>query len=140
MSGILRLGGGLLLLIVANLLLGSVRAAIGRTWDKRVFFEGVVKAAIVVAAFALVYLAGWLNPELVVAEFEGERINLITAVYLALLGGFACYAVKVLKKLKEFALPKRTAEDSGQSGNESSEECGQTIGNEQSEEESISQT
>lgn len=100
MIAILKLGCGLLLLIAANVALGSIRAVLKKDWNKKTFCNGLIKAGIAIGAFAAVYLAGWLNPELVVAEIGGKTVNLEAAVYLVLLGGFVYYAAEVLKKLK----------------------------------------
>lgn len=107
MSAVLRLGGGLLLLIAANIALGSLRAVFEKEWDKAVFFRGLAKGAVVALSFAAVYCAGLLNPGLVIAEVNGAEIDLAAAVHLILIAGFGYYAVAVLKKLKELLTSKR---------------------------------
>ena len=92
---IVRLGIGLVLLIAANIALGSVNAFMEGTWDI-MKFRGVVAASLIA-----VYYAGWLNPDLLVIEAEGQTVNLMTAVHIALLAAFTAYAVDVLKKLKD---------------------------------------
>lgn len=100
MLAILKLGAGLLLLITSNIALGSVSAIIDKNWNWKVFWKGVIKGAFAVFSFIAVYFAGWLNPELVIIEVDGQTVNLVTAVYLVLLAGFAFYASAVLIKLK----------------------------------------
>lgn len=107
MSAVLRLGGGLALLIAANVALGSVKAIIAREFDFKIFWKGLIKGLIVAFAFAAVYLSGYLNPELVVLRFEDQTVNLQTAVYLVLLTGFTYYAGAVLKKLKALVTGKK---------------------------------
>ena len=63
---IIRLAAGLVLLIAANIALGSINAIIDGEWDQTKF-----------------------------------RVNLMTAVSLAMLAAFTAYAVDVLKKLKD---------------------------------------
>lgn len=109
MLSILRLGGGLLLLIVANIAIGSIRAAVAREWDTKTFVNGLIKGAIVIGAFVAVYFAGWLNPDLVVVELEGQTVNLATGVYFVLLAGFTYYAGKVLLKLKDIITTKKSS-------------------------------
>ena len=53
------------------------------------------------AALVAVYFAGYLNPDLMVVEVDGQTVNLMTAVSLAMLAAFTAYAVDVLKKLKD---------------------------------------
>lgn len=97
---IVRLGAGLLLLILANIGLGSVNAFMEGDWDMLKFRNGCIKGAIVAAALIAVYFAGWLNPDLFVIEADGQTVNLMTAVHIALLAAFTAYAVDVIKKLK----------------------------------------
>lgn len=98
---IIKLGAGLLLLILANIALGSVRAVIERTFDKTKLINGMMKGGIISAVLIAVYLSGWLNPDLLVIDADGESINLMTAIYLLLLAAFAFYAIDILKKLKQ---------------------------------------
>ena len=109
MIALLKLGGGLLLLIVANIALGSIQAAMAREWDTKTFVNGLIKGGIVIGAFAAVYFAGWLNPDLVVVEMDGQTVNLAQGVYIVLLIGFTYYAGKVLLKLKEIVTAKSAA-------------------------------
>lgn len=119
---VLRLGGGLLLLLAANIALGTLNAVMAGAWNKKTFLGGLVKAAVVTAAFAAVYCAGRLNPELVVIEVGGRTVDLGTAVYLVLLAGYVCYGTKVLKKLK-FILtkPQRDEPQTGRAREEGGE-------------------
>ena len=97
---IVQLGIGLLLLILANVALGSIAALIGHTWDWQKFLNGAIKGGIVIAVILAVYIAGYLNPDLLVIEAGEEKVNFMTAVYLVLLAAFTVYAVDVLRKLK----------------------------------------
>lgn len=109
MIEILRLGCGLTMLIVANVALGSIRAVIAREWNTKVFLDGLIKGGIVTLSFAAVWFAGWLNPDLVIVETDGQTVNLAAAVYLVLLTGFVYYAAAVLKKLKSIVTIKSSA-------------------------------
>ncbi len=118
MIALLKLGGGLLLLIVANIALGSIRAAMAREWDTKTFVNGLIKGAIVIGAFVAVYFAGWLNPDLVVVEMNGQTVNLAMGVYSVLLIGFTYYAGKVLLKLKEIVTAKSSSSAKPQASEE----------------------
>ena len=98
---IIRLAAGLVLLIAANIALGSINAIIDGEWDQTKFRNGCIKRAVVAAALVAVYFAGYLNPDLMVVEVDGQTVNLMTAVSLAMLAAFTAYAVDVLKKLKD---------------------------------------
>lgn len=100
-----------MLLIAANIALGSINAIIDGEWDQTKFRNGCIKSAVVAAALVAVYFAGYLNPDLMVVEVDGQTVNLMTAVSLAMLAAFTAYAVDVLKKLKDMlstATPGRT--------------------------------
>lgn len=98
---IIRLAAGLVLLIAANIALGSINAIIAGEWDRAKFRNGCIKSAVVAMALIAVYFSGYLNPDLMVVEVDGQTVNLITAVSLAMLAAFTAYAVDVLKKLKD---------------------------------------
>lgn len=100
MLSILSLAGGLLSLIVAHILLGTISALFKQEWNWTTCWHGLVKGAIVIVAFGLVYLAGWLCSDFVVFEVNGNMVNLETAVYYVLLAGFAYYGGTVLVQIK----------------------------------------
>ena len=102
---IIRLAAGLVLLIAANIALGSINAIIDGEWDQTKFRNGCIKSAVVAAALVAVYFAGYLNPDLMVVEVDGQTVNLMTAVSLAMLAAFTAYAVDVLKDMLSTATP-----------------------------------
>lgn len=97
----IRLAVGLVLLIAANIALGSINAIIACEWDLVKFRNGCIKGGVIALALVAVYFAGYLNPDLMVVEVDGQTVNLMTAVSLAMLAAFTAYAVDVLKKLKD---------------------------------------
>ena len=101
---IIRLAAGLVLLIAANIALGSINAIIDGEWDQTKFRNGCIKSAVVAVALVAVYFAGYLNPDLMVVEVDGQTVNLMTAVSLVMLAAFTAYAVDVIGKLKDMLL------------------------------------
>ena len=99
---IIRLGLGLLLLIVVNIVLGGVDAWLSGEFDKPKFRRGIAKGAIVALCFIVTYLVGWLNPAVVAISINGQAVNLLTAVYLVIMAGFLFYAYEVIGKLAGF--------------------------------------
>lgn len=97
----LRLAVGLILVILANIALGSTGAIIEGDWDKVKFRNGCIKGGVVAVALIAVYFAGYLNPNLMVVDIDGQTVNLMTAVSLVMLAAFTAYAVDVIKKLKD---------------------------------------
>ena len=98
---VVKLAAGLLLLIAANIALGSINAIIAGAWDLVKFRNGCIKSLVIAAALIAVYLAGFLNPDLMVVDVDGQKVNLMTAVTLTMLAAFTAYAVDVIKKLKD---------------------------------------
>ena len=103
---IIRLGLGLILLILVNIILGSVDAWLSGEFDGPKFRRGVTKGAIVAMCFAITYLVGWLNPDVVAISINGQAVNLLTAVYLVIMAGFLFYAYEVIGKLAGFVKGK----------------------------------
>ena len=98
---VVKLAAGLLLLIAANIALGSINAIIAGTWDLVKFRNGCIKSLVIAAALLAVYMAGFLNPDLMVVDVDGQKVNLMTAVTLTMLAAFTAYAVDVIRKLKD---------------------------------------
>lgn len=97
----IRLAAGLILVILANIALGSTSAIIEGDWDKVKFRNGCIKGGVVAVALIAVYFAGYLNSNLMVVDIDGQTVNLMTAVSLVMLAAFTAYAVDVIKKLKD---------------------------------------
>ena len=97
----ITLSAGLILVIIANIALGSTSAIIEGNWDKVKFRNGCIKGGIISVALIAVYFAGYLNPDLMVVDIDGQTVNLMTAVSLVMLAAFTAYAVDVIKKLKD---------------------------------------
>ena len=75
-------------------------------FDRPKLRRGVTKGAIVAVCFAITYLVGWLNPEVVAISINGQAVNLLTAVYLVIMAGFLFYAYEVIGKLAGFVRGK----------------------------------
>lgn len=108
---VVKLAAGLLLLIAANIALGSINAIIAGTWDLVKFRNGCIKGLVVAIALLAVYMAGFLNPDLMVVDVDGQKVNLMTAVTLTMLAAFTVYAVDVIKKLKDMLTTPTPGED-----------------------------
>lgn len=95
----LNLAGGLLVLIISNILLGSVDALLNKTFNTVAFFKGVGKGTIIILATAGVYFAGTLNPDIVAITLGGQELTILSAINLLILTGYFFYAKQVLEKL-----------------------------------------
>ena len=103
-TAFIKIGVGLLLLILANIILGSVTAIIGGSWSWKKFWRGVYKGLIIVLALILVYIAGYLNPDMIVIPINDQKVNLMSAILLILTSAFIWYGRDVITKLKDILL------------------------------------
>lgn len=103
---IVRLAIGLVLLVAANVVLGSLHALFDGTFDKVKLRNGIIKGVIIAACFIAFYVAGRLNPDIVAIELEGEVVNVATAANLAMITAYVLYAKDVFTKLSKLVLSK----------------------------------
>lgn len=107
----LKLAAGLLLLIAANIVLGSADAIIGGQFDKTKCWRGALKGLFIFIAFIMTYGAGYLNPQIVVVAIDGKSVDLLAAVVLIIIAGYAWYAKEVLVKLAGIVRAKVAIEE-----------------------------
>lgn len=105
-QSVLRLAIGLVLLVVINIVLGSLDALFSGEFDPVRLRNGAIKGAVVAACFVGFYMSGYLNPDIIAIEVDGQTVNLMTAANLALLTAYALYAKDVFLKLKDMILSK----------------------------------
>lgn len=97
----LHLGIALIIFMITNIMLGSMNAIATGEFNKKIFLQGIIKASVVVLSFVLIYIAGLLTTDIVVININGEEVNVLTAIYFLLLGGFLFYVKEVVLKLKD---------------------------------------
>ena len=98
-TSIIHLAVGLVLLVAVNIVLDG-------SFDKVKLRNGTIKGIIVAACFIAFYMAGWLNPDIIAIDVDGQTVNLMTASNLALLTAYVLYAKDVFVKLKNLILSK----------------------------------
>lgn len=103
---IVRIACGLVLLMVGNILLGSIEAWLNQQFDRKKFLQGVIKAVVVALSLCLVYIAGLLNMEVITVDINGENVNLITGINLVLTLSAGWYAKEFFVKLGKFVISK----------------------------------
>lgn len=96
---LLHLGAGLILLVVVNIVLGSVGAWLGGKFDGGKLWRGLVKGVVIALCIGAAWLAGWLNPDILAVDLGGTAVNLSAAVTLLLTAAFAFYGAQVVKKI-----------------------------------------
>lgn len=107
----LNVGIGLLILIITNIILGSIGALFTQEFDWKKFKTGLLKGLVVIICFFLVYFAGSINSDVVAFNINGVEMNLTAAVYAILFIGFVWYGKEVLQKLAEIIRAKYNTGD-----------------------------
>jgi len=95
----LYLAIGLIILIIVNIVLGSLSAMFVGDFDWKRFRTGVYKGGIIFLCLALIYLAGFLNQDVIAFEVSGQAVNLMQAVYLIVFTGYVYYGKNDVEKL-----------------------------------------
>ena len=101
----LYLAIGLIILMAVNIVLGSLTAMFAGSFNWKRFQTGIFKGSIIFVCLALVYLAGWLNQNIIAFEISGQTVNLMQATYLVLFAGYVYYGSNGITKFwKIFAV------------------------------------
>ncbi|HBR32465.1 MAG TPA: hypothetical protein DD733_10315 [Clostridiales bacterium] len=106
----LYLAIGLIILIAVNIILGSLTAIFGNSFDWKRFRTGIYKGGIVFLCLALVYLAGWLNQDIMAFEVSGQTVNLMQAVYFIIFAGYVYYGSNTITKFTKILTSKTATE------------------------------
>lgn len=96
---IIKLAIGLIVLIIINIVLGSIDAWLTKTFDKEKFRKGTLKGFIISLCFAATYFVGYLNPNIIVVNMNGVDVDLLSAVTMAITMGYIWYGKEVITKL-----------------------------------------
>lgn len=90
----------LLSVMIANVLLGVTLAKLKREFKKEKLLTGLVKYASVLIGISLMYLAGYLNPDIIVANINSIEVNLMAGIEVLFISGIIYYGMQDLIKLK----------------------------------------
>jgi len=91
---------GLISVMLANMLLGVTLAKLKQEFKKEKLLSGLVKYLGIVLGVLLMYLTGYLNPDIVVANINGIKVNLMAGIEVLFISGIVYYGVQDLIKLK----------------------------------------
>ncbi len=100
---------GLPILIIANIILGAEYGRLKQEFDKEILLSGLFKGLVVYVAIGLIVIATNILPQFEVA-FNGENMDLISAINLLLYAEVVWYGGQVLSKFIKIA--KHTSEAS----------------------------
>lgn len=96
---VIKLAIGILLFMFANIIAGSYQAWAEGKFDKATMEKGIKKALIILLGFGVVYGAGMLNPDVLVMDIDGTKVNIMTAIYSGALLAFVAYGKQAIEKL-----------------------------------------
>ena len=91
---------GLISVMIANVLLGVTLAKLKKEFNKEKLLNGLVKYLSIIIGVLLMYLAGYLNSDIMIANINNVEVNLMTAIEVLFVSGIVYYGVQDLIKLK----------------------------------------
>lgn len=92
---------GLICVMASNIFLGTSLATLKKNFNKVTFINGIVKAVLIVISVGAMYLCSYLNPDIMVANVNGQDVNLISGMELLFIAGIMLYGFKSLVKLRD---------------------------------------
>ena len=92
---------GLISVMIANVLLGVTLAKLKKEFNKEKLLNGLVKYISIVLGVLLMYLAGYLNSDIMIANINNVEVNLMTAIEVLFVSGIVYYGMQDLIKLKD---------------------------------------
>ena len=92
---------GLVSVMIANVLLGVTLAKLKKEFNKEKLLNGLVKYMSIVLGVLLMYLAGYLNSNIMIANINNVEVNLMTAIEILFVSGIVYYGMQDLIKLKD---------------------------------------
>lgn len=92
---------GIVLVMIANVLLGASLAKLKENFNKQKMLNGIFKIVCIVLAVIFMYLCSYLNPDIMILNIRGTDINLIEGIRLIGIAGIVFYGGQSLKKLAD---------------------------------------
>ena len=92
---------GLVSVMIANVLLGVTLAKLKKEFNKEKLLNGLVKYMSIIIGVLLMYLAGYLNSNIMIANINNVEVNLMTAIEILFVSGIVYYGMQDLIKLKD---------------------------------------
>ena len=92
---------GLVSVMMANVLFGVTLAKLKKEFNKEKLLNGLVKYLSIIIGVLLMYLAGYLNSDIMIANINNVEVNLMTAIEVLFVSGIVYYGMQDLIKLKD---------------------------------------
>lgn len=105
---------GLVCVMVSNILLGTSLAKLKENFNKEKMLKGILKCVLIIVSVCLMYLCGYLNPEIMVANINGQEVNLASGMEFLFVAGIITYGMQSLIKLKDLMQLKTSVDKKGE--------------------------
>ena len=92
---------GLVSVMIANVLFGVTLAKLKKEFNKEKLLNGLVKYLSIIIGVLLMYLAGYLNSDIMIANINNVEVNLMTGIEVLFVSGIVFYGMQDLIKLKD---------------------------------------
>ena len=102
---------GLICVMASNILLGASLSKFKEEFSKEVLFKGIFKAICICLGVSLVYLCGYLNPNILAVNIEGVSVNLVDALRILFTGGIMYYGCQCILKIKDILKVDTTVDE-----------------------------
>jgi len=107
MLEMIQVGIGLMLLMASNIVMGSYIAWANGDFDRKTLFTGIKKGSLIILVFIMIYIAGYLNKNLLAIPLGDTSVNLIDGLYTGTVVVFIAYSVQVIRKLMVLIAPSK---------------------------------
>lgn len=91
---------GLICVMVANTFLGVTIANLKEEFNKEKLKKGIIKYVSMIIGILLMYLAGSLNEDIMVANIDGVQVNLMAGMKILFISGIIYYGTQNLLKIR----------------------------------------
>lgn len=102
---------GLICVMTSNILLGTSLATLKKEFNSKTLKNGIVKAVLIVISVGAMYLCSFLNPNIMIANVNGQDVNLISGMELLFIASIMLYGFKSLVKLRDLLKLKTNIEE-----------------------------
>lgn len=92
---------GLLLIMIANALLGSGIAKLYKEFNWKVSKAGMLRILSIFLGVVILYIVGFLNKELLVMNINGTNMSILQVLDCISISGILFYSVKCVKQIIE---------------------------------------
>lgn len=90
---------GLISIMLSDIVLGLSIAKFRNEIDRNIILESIFKMGVILVSSSLVYLCGYLNPEILAINMGGVNVSLIDALKMIYIGAIMFYGYRCIKEI-----------------------------------------